>query len=288
MTDLWIAAAGMTALSSLLFALGASLAPRLSPRAAAALAFAACAFILGFIFLLSDHLVIARLLPFSNVILLGDALPPAVALLAGVAWGRIPGAAWRRSILVAPFLMLCALRSYGLAFGDPPPLGEGRWKDGVCRQTTPASCSAAAAATLLKAYGIPATEAEMARLCLTRESGTTMHGLYRGLRLKTRATPWEVESFRGDVDSLRRETGPVILTVRLDPGPGVDERYERDWGWAAGVRHTIVFFGIRDDGKTDVGDPSVGRENWRAEDVRLLWHGEGVRLRRRPDRSETR
>jgi hypothetical protein len=103
-------------------------------------------------------------------------------------------------------------------------------------------------------------------------------GLYRGLRLKTRGSSWAVEPFRGDINSLRREPRPVILSVRLDPGPGVDERYQRLWGWAPGVNHTVVLFGFRDDGKTDVGDPAVGREHWRVDDLRVLWHGDGFRL----------
>ena len=121
----------------------------------------------------------------------------------------------------------------------------------------------------------------MATLCLTRAAGTSMHGLYRGLKLKTAGTGWDVAAFRGDVEPLRRESGPVILSVRLDPGPGVDARYERLWGWAPGVTHTVVLFGFRADGKTDVGDPAVGREHWREEDVRVLWHGDGLRLVRR-------
>ena len=105
-----------------------------------------------------------------------------------------------------------------------------------------------------------------------------MHGLYRGLRLKTDGTPWKVEVFRGDVAALRAWPGPAILSVRLDRGGGVDPRYERLWGWTPGLNHTVVFYRFRGDGKADVGDPSVGREHWRAEDVRVLWHGDGMRL----------
>jgi hypothetical protein len=277
MADLWLAVVVMSAASAALFALGLVLGRRVSARMVAALALGTCGFIVAFVAYLADHLLLARLLPFSNVIVLGDWLPPAVALLAGLAWRRVPGRALRKAALVVPLVALCGVRSYGRIFGEPPPL-EDRWKAGVCRQTSHASCSAAAAATLLRAHGIDATEAEMARLCLTRRAGTTMHGLYRGLALKTRGTPWRAEAFRGDVDALRRDGRRAILSVRLDPGGGVDERYERLWGWTPGVSHTVVFLGFRSDGKTDVGDPAVGREHWRVEDVRVLWHGDGVRL----------
>jgi hypothetical protein len=275
MTDLWLAAGAMAGTSAVLFCFGLALGRRLSPRAAAAVALTACAFIVAFVLLLSDNILLARLLPFSSLIVLGDWLPPAVALLAGLAWRRMPGHAARKAVLVFPLVALCGFRSYGHLFGDVPALGPDRWKAGVCRQTSQASCSPAAAATLLRAHGIDATEAEMASLCLTRPAGTSMHGLYRGLKLKTRGTPWDVDVFRGDLGALRRDPGPAILSVRLDSGPGVDARYEQLWGWAPGVNHTVVFFVFRPDGKTDVGDPAVGLEHWREEDVRVLWHGEG-------------
>jgi hypothetical protein len=278
--DLWIGVAIIATASVTTFGIGLSLARRLAPRLGAVVAATTCAFIVAFVFVLSDHLFLAKLLPFSNVIVLGDWLPPSVAFLAGFAWWRMPGAAWRKAVLVVPLVGLCLFRSAGRLLGEPPPLDE-RWKDGVCRQTSQASCSAAAAATLLRAHGIDATEAEMARLCLTRAAGTPMHGLYRGLVLKTRETPWRVEVFHETIDALRTERGPVILSVRLDRGGGVDPRYEQLWGWAPGVKHTVCFFAFRDDGTTDVGDPAVGREHWRVEDLRVLWHGDGIRLVRR-------
>ena len=285
MADLYSAVVLMAVVSVAMFLLGLTLGRRLAPGVVGALALVTCAFIVGFVRFAADHLLLAKLLPFSNVIVLGDWLPPAVALLAGLAWRRIPGRAGRKGVLVVPLVLLCAFRSGNTLFGTAPPPDD-RWKRGVCLQTSQASCSAAAAATLLEAHGIDTNEAEMARLCLTREAGTPMHGLYRGLKLKTKDSPWEVEAFRGDLSSLRREAGPVILSVRLDPGPGVDERYARLWGWTPGVNHTVVFFGFRDDGKTEIGDPAVGRENWRVEDVAVLWHGEGIRLvERRPRRA---
>ena len=122
----------------------------------------------------------------------------------------------------------------------------------------------------------------MARLCLTTDRGTTNHGLYRGLRLKTAGTPWNVESFRTDSAGLRGFSGPALLVVRLDTGSAVDPRYEKLWGWTPGVSHTVVFFGFSDGGtKTEMGDPGVGREQWSARDLHVLWHGEGLRLVRR-------
>ena len=277
MADLYLAAVITTSPSVTLFVFGLAMGRRLAPRAVAAAALLPCGFIVVFVRFADDHPALARLLPFSSVVILGDWIPPAAALLAGLAWRRMPGGAVRKGVLVVPLLALCGYRPAGRLIGSPPPLDD-RWKHGVCRQTSQASCSAAAAATLLRAHGITTNESEMAALCLTRPRGTPTVGLYRGLKLKTVGLPWKIEAFHGDLETLRRERGPVILSVRLDPGRGVDERYERLWGWAPGVNHTVVLFGFRDDGKTEVGDPAVGRENWRVEDLRVLWHGEGFRL----------
>jgi predicted double-glycine peptidase len=280
LNDVYIAIAIMGAASVGAFVLATVLATRLKPKTVAALAVLACAFIVSFALVLHDNLLLARLLPFSAVIILGNWLPPGVCFLAGVAWRRMSGPAARKAVLLLPLMLLCAYQSHGWLPADPPPLDD-RWKEGVCRQTSSASCSAAAAATLLRAHGIDAGEAEMARLCLTRPSGTSMLGLYRGLKLKCTDAGWEVQPFRADVDGLRRESGPVILSVRLDAGPEIDPRYARDWGWAPGVAHTVVLFGFDADGKPQIGDPAVGRERWSARDLRALWHGDAIRLVRR-------
>lgn len=277
MADIYIAIAAAGAISALAFLLGRSIARRARRRFILALAVAACGVVVAFSTFLRDSLLTPRLIPASAVIVYGNWLPPAVCFLAGLAWGSGTGRTVRTAALLAPFLLLCVYQSYGWVVTGPPPTDE-RWKNGVCRQTSSASCSAAAAATLLRAHGIHATESEMATLCLTRSGGTPMHGLYRGLKLKTAGTSWRVEPFRADVDSLRKDARPVILSVRLDGREGVDPRYERAWGWTPGVPHTVVLFGFRPGEKVEIGDPSVGREHWRVQDVDVLWHGDAIRL----------
>jgi hypothetical protein len=98
--------------------------------------------------------------------------------------------------------------------------------------------------------------------------------------------------------------GPVILTVQLNPpfrsenpdawstllaifssnqslAPAADriERYTKDFGWVPGVSHSAVLFRFTSDGhQVEMGDPSVGREDWSRDDLRVLWHGDGMRL----------
>jgi hypothetical protein len=179
-----------------------------------------------------------------------------------------------------------------------PPVCADLWIDSVCIQTSRVTCSAAAAATLLRAHGIAATEHELARLCLTRRSGTSRLGLYRGLALKTRDSRWRVEVFGGNLELLRETfanrpgaaimpelslgspaSGPVILFVGLPAKSGLDPRYADQWGWLPGVQHAVVFDGFAGDRRVIVGDPSMGAEYWLEQGVRdLWWSGVGLRL----------
>lgn len=286
MNDLYVAITivGLVSLGAGLLAAYAG--SRVSRGKATLLCVLVVGLIVAHVLWVSDRPWVARVLPFSNVIVLGSALPPLVAGLAGLAWRLIPGNVARRGFLLAALIGACGFRALGPVFVSPMPETNDRWRHGVCLQTSPATCSPAAAATLLRAHGIPATEGEMAGLCLTRERGTAAHGLYRGLKLKTAGTPWDVEVFHTDPAGLRAMSpGAAILTVRLDRNPGIDPRYEQLWGWLPGVRHTVVLFEFTDDGKVEMGDPSIGRERWSANDLRVLWHGEAMRLVRRRSKS---
>ena len=71
----------------------------------------------------------------------------------------------------------------------------------------------------------------MMELCLTGAGGTPSLGLYRGLKLKTVGTPYDVEVFRTDVESLLdSDELPAILLVMLELGADVDPRYEAGVG----------------------------------------------------------
>jgi hypothetical protein len=219
----------------------------------------------------------ARIFPFSNMMILADPSPILVAILVGTGAVILPGGVLRRAVWLVPLVAVCLFASYGFLLGTPPRMGN-QWRDGLCRQTSRASCAPAAAATLLAAYGIPATEAEMARLCLTTGDGTSSRAIFRGLLLKAEGTSRCVEVFRGDLGALRALRGPVLLNMRLDPKAGTDPISEKKWGWRPGVAHTVVLFRSLCDGRFYVGDPAVGFELWAQKDIETLWHGEGFRL----------
>ena len=219
----------------------------------------------------------ARILPFSNMMILSEPSPVLAGILVGVGSVILPGSRVRRGCWLVPLCAVCLFASYGELLGTPPLLGES-WKYGVCRQTSPASCGPAAAATLLARCGIPATEKEMAGLCLTTGDGTSPRAIYRGLLLKTRGTNLRVDPFRGSIDDLRKLRGPTLLNVRLDPGPKVNPKFQEVWGWKPGVPHSVVLFRCLPDGRFVMGDPATGREIWNLEAMQTLWHGEGLRV----------
>jgi hypothetical protein len=128
-------------------------------------------------------------------------------------------------------------------------------------QTTPHTCSAACAASLLRIHGVSATEAELAELCLTRE-GTHWLGVYRGLMLKTEGTDWTVEVESYSQDSLDR-TGlqPGILCLNIDPS---QLQNCVDHGFKEEVGHSVLYLGPTAGNGITVFDPApdFGVESW--------------------------
>ena len=243
-----------------------------------------------------DDLRWATVLPWAGLPVAANLYLPLAGFLAGLAWATIPGSARRKARSVGPLVVITSYLSLGYLFMPAPHCSE-IWMDTVCLQSSKVTCSAAAAATLLRAHGIAATEGEMASLCLTRRSGTSQLGLYRGLALKTRGTAWRVEVFQGDLDKLRGlfgtgpgaaimpeladgepASGPVILFVGLPRNAPLDHRYVDEWGWIPGVHHAVVCDGFAGDGRVIMGDPSVGPECWLEQGVQDLWQGRGLRL----------
>jgi hypothetical protein len=230
---------------------------------------------------------LAHWLPVSNLIVVGNWLPIFAAALAGLVWSRAGLSPLRRTGVVS------ALAAAGVVAAVWPLLGRTplctvHWdKLDTCIQTTRFTCSPACAATLLKRHGIAATEQEMAELCLTRR-GTSWQGLYRGLKLKTAGTEWDVEVCQEPVDVvLRQYGGPMILSVGLAAGTPADramaQELTREFGWVPGVNHSVVLESVRSGGIVVIADPSqeMSREHWDREMLTTLWRGTALRLVRR-------
>jgi hypothetical protein len=277
MSDLLIAIFVIGILSALLLVGTLRISRTLSTRTSNLLAIFVVGLMLANALFVTDSVTLTHLLPFSSLIVLGNWSPLLVAIFAGLIWWRVPPPAFRRVAIIGALTFACLVAIYRPILASPPALGD-VWRRGVCRQTSTASCSPAAAATLLAQYGIKTNEAEMAHLCLTSDRGTLMHGIYRGLTLKTAGSGLDVYMFNnGTIDDLLG-AGPVMLSVKLEDEKSVDPRYTRMWGWIPGVAHSVVVLQALSDDTFLVADPATGREVWSRHDLDVLWHGVGVRL----------
>src|SRR5688572_12158176 len=63
---------------------------------------------------------LAGFLPFSNVVIVGNWFPLAAAVLGGLAWGRIPGHAYRRTLFVGGLALTSAYSLVCPLLGDRP------------------------------------------------------------------------------------------------------------------------------------------------------------------------
>ena len=220
------------------------------------------------------------------VFLTNLSLEGAVVLLA-ILWRTAEGtAARRRALILSLDFVGIACASWAWLFQPLPERLTGTADaTGFCPQTSPESCSAAAAVILLGHYGIRSTEAEMAELCLTRRGeGTMPLGLYRGLASKSASAHLRPELIRvARLTDFHSSARPAIISVGLKSGCSsvVRERME-SYGWEVGKYHSVVVLGADPAGNwLDVADPSFGREHWPADDLHYIWNGYALRLTRR-------
>lgn len=119
--------------------------------------------------------------------------------------------------LFAAGLFLAAARPVALtALFDPREVTGQVGPNGVCIQTTDYTCGAAAAAMLLHAHGVPASEAEMALICRTNAfTGTDVYAVAVGLRQKLAGSDREVRVVGADWAALAARRGPSLATIRF-------------------------------------------------------------------------
>nr|WP_246152022.1 peptidase C39 [Rubripirellula reticaptiva] len=234
-----------------------------------------------FLFYGSGQLILARIVPSSAAIVYTNFAAFFAAMGAGWAWRLPETPMWRRAGLS---LLLCGASLAATCWPllsiavRPPPNGGDDWENGVARQTSWATCSPAAAATLFHGEGIEISERELIPLCLTDSSGTPTLGLYRGVRLVAKEYGRSVTIVEPSLQRLISDDDwPVLIAVELPFGVE-DRRYADQWGWIPGMGHSVVALGRTEDGGFLIGDPSVGLEIWREDDMKLLWHGNGIRV----------
>lgn len=172
-----------------------------------------------------------------------------------------------------------------LCLGDP--LTDER---GVVIQSSPSSCGAAAAASLLASLGVSGSEREMALLALARDrTGVTPLGLYRAVKRKLQHTAWTCNIRRatsaGLVASLPRlEMSEVYGKEHISEIPGDtrfliycrlmrDGPHELRQSWTVGVLHPVVLLGKDNENNVLVADPQFGVERWPIAHFEALFDG---------------
>ena len=183
-----------------------------------------------------DRPLLTRLLPHTAVILLGNWHAVMGSFFVGVYLTTPSVAPWPRLFVGPATLVLACYSIVAPVIGSAPECAECSSHQLLITQTTDWTCSPAAGASLLRLYGIDATEAQMAELCLTRK-GTHWQGLYRGLKLMTASTGWDVvaEPYSAEAAGLLGAT-PAILSVNIDSaslGPS-------DHGFHSSAGHTVL------------------------------------------------
>ncbi|MEW4563429.1 cysteine peptidase family C39 domain-containing protein [Bremerella sp. JC770] len=225
-----------------------------------------------------ESLYLTELLPFSNLIILSNVYPLAALTLAAIASNRLRDRGWRR---VVPMSGLLGAGVWSLVYpimGQAPECQMNWDTQGICYQTTDQTCTAACAATLLNYYEISTTEEEMAELCLTRQ-GTSWKGFYRGLKLKTKDSPYQVRMDYLTPQELAVAGRPVVLRVGKRSWFGSVNAAGLPDGWNVGEIHSVVCLG-QIQGYYVIADPNpdIGIEFWSEEELSQVWDGHSARL----------
>lgn len=293
MTDLYFGLALMACASLIVLHFTVEWTKPMTKRAVTLIGFLAALLILAYLRFAWKTALIARVCSYlsfevpSSIVVLSNFFPLVAAFLAGITWTHGYGSKKRRTVFGATLFALAFFSVVEPILGRPPRcLNE--WQSHpdypfpVCRQTSAYSCTAAAAATLLRMNGIPAEESEMAGLCLTRQ-GTTWQGLYRGLKIKTAGHPFRIDIIEGSQEELRKKLqGPAIISVGIDPDSDYSKEYVYAWGWQPGMRHSVVLIDFMPDrDRIAIADPSVGIEEWTGRDLQTLWRGRALCLVRK-------
>lgn len=281
--DLQIAIAVVIAVSAIAFVLMGKVLKWLTPLQLNVFAILMLAVLAGYLTGGWYRPWIVSFLPVSSLVILGNWLPIWAASFAAVVYAQRGLAEYRRASLAAIIFATGVYSALYPVLGEAPRCAVAWDKDGNCLQTTDHTCSAACAATLLGQVGIRSSEQEMADLCLTRE-GTNWLGLYRGLKLKTQGTDYDVEVYSGDLDSLRKlPSGPMIVSVGLTKSSAADTAFTREFGWVPGVNHSVILKGFDQNGSAVIADPTLARcsESWAPETMELLYRGVAFRLVKR-------
>ena len=284
MVDLYLSLGIMISLCGLAGFAGANLQKRAGRAVVFSTELLVCLATAAYLQYLWDRPLLSRLLPFSSTVILGNWLPVVGSFFLGVYLKTERITQLRRVVLAT---VMVGISGYSLAkpmLGQPPSCVPSRNNSTLDFQTTNQTCSAACAASLLRMHGISASEDELARMCLTRR-GTHWLGVYRGLKLKTANTNWDVVVEEvNPKDLFGSNTNFGILAMSFQ-APGEDQVVDPEWGFESNVGHTVLVLQSRAINSIDVFDPSpeYGHETWSTDVVASVKQSILLRLVPRDD-----
>ena len=280
MQDLALATVALATLSALAFLVGLHVSSRWSKGRVLAISILALAALLVFVCRYHGTWQVARILPVSGVIVLGNWIPVGGAFFAGVILAQQASPLWRRCSL-ASLILLASGYSVACCFlGHLPVRHRLESQASVAQQGRRSSCGACCAAMLLQHHGIAATEEELVRLCLTSHRGCPALGLYRGLKLKTAAVSQDVEVVTCTAEELLQMRGPLLLRVRI-PAFTLLDSHGRLRQSKSRFEHAVLMTGAQDAEHIHIVDPAMPpgcRVAWDIDRLRECWTGEALRV----------
>ncbi|MCY3023004.1 MAG: cysteine peptidase family C39 domain-containing protein [Planctomycetota bacterium] len=151
---------------------------------------------------------------------------------------------WARLLAALPLVLWAAFSTPESSLVVMHQVRPPGWKDGVCLQSTGFTCAPAAAATVLSVHGVQTDESEMAARCETRECGTFMADVAKGLGAMLPPHEFSIYYARITPAELRQIHLPCVTCNTSGP------RYTHAW----------VVFRINSDGTMEVGEGGQGRQ----------------------------
>ena len=205
--------------------------------------------------------VLTRCLPHTALIILANLHPLMGSFFAGMYLSTSSIRLWRRCLVGPSTLMLAAYSIVAPVLGAAPACAPANTEETLISQSTPFTCSAAAAATLLRLHGIKASEEKMAQLCLTRH-GTHWLGVYRGLLMMTQNSDWKVVAKPYSPEMvLHLGDQPAILCLYVAAD---SRRRGGDLAFSKSAGHSVV--ALQSDPRSGVAvfdpAPSYDIESW--------------------------
>lgn len=262
---------------------GLKISVRLGTKGRYSLLIVSLLFGIGYVFFLRDSSLQIQLIRNANTIFYGKWL----LIIAGFAAGTLTNISsvrmWRRIVLVLALLTASSM-DFLCYFIYPRPEGGNVTEKWLSTQTTESTCSAAAAASLLRIHGIEVSEEEMIRACLSTIKGTPWQGVWRGVNLYAHPEYKAVLVRCKDGQNIEF---PILISAEFNSSSEEHTKYVSQWGWKPGTPHSVVLFERTENGYLTVGDPAIGIERWDDEALEVLWNGQGIVLRKKfPDREE--